>query len=279
MQYIGIQETINIFSIRAVKKLVNRRPCGYTKAFFAKGEKCSVMSERKQGRRSAEAAEQTKCEILKIAADMFATLGFERVSLRNISERAGVSHSLIRHHFGSKEKIWQEISDALDDYLQTYITELIGEISQQNSDCAQQIYQFLVRMCAFTLVHKQPIQLIADAVRQDDNALLEYFLRSKDEFAAAFEPLYTQYNLRHPEKPICMWEMKWQMLLHAHGACSLTPFLGETWPGISDADTLLLKHWELFNQQIARQLDIQQDKMIHPNKLDDIVIEVACRTQ
>lgn len=49
--------------------------------------------------------------------------------------------------------------------------------------------------------------------------------------------------------------------------------------GISDADTLLLKHWELFNQQIARQLNIHQDKMIHPSKLDDIVIEVACRTQ
>ncbi len=79
------------------------------------------MNERKQGRRSAEAAEHTKCVILKVAADMFCELGYSRVSLRNISEKAGVSHSLIRHHFGSKEKIWQAVSDAMDEYLQDYM--------------------------------------------------------------------------------------------------------------------------------------------------------------
>ncbi len=86
------------------------------------------MNVRKQGRRSAEAAEQTKCLILKVAADMFCELGYERVSLRNISEKAGVSHSLIRHHFGSKEKIWQAVSDAMDEFLQNYMAGLINEM-------------------------------------------------------------------------------------------------------------------------------------------------------
>ncbi|GAL04420.1 transcriptional regulator TetR family [Photobacterium aphoticum] len=71
------------------------------------------MTEKKQGRRSAQAAEETKLHIMTVAADMFCELGYERVSLRNISDRAGVSHSLIRHHFGSKEKIWHSISDCL----------------------------------------------------------------------------------------------------------------------------------------------------------------------
>ena len=59
------------------------------------------MSERKQGRRSAQAAEETKGEILCVAGELFCGLGYERVSLRQISEKAGVSHSLIRHHFGN----------------------------------------------------------------------------------------------------------------------------------------------------------------------------------
>lgn len=89
------------------------------------------MTVRKQGRRSAEAAEQTKCMILKVAADMFCELGYERISLRNISEKAGVSHSLIRHHFGSKEKIWQAVSDGMDEFLQLYMAELINQMPQE----------------------------------------------------------------------------------------------------------------------------------------------------
>lgn len=110
------------------------------------------MNVRKQGRRSAEAAEQTKCLILKVAADMFCELGYERVSLRNISEKAGVSHSLIRHHFGSKEKIWQAVSDAMDEFLQNYMAGLINEMPE-NTPSNRKIYLFMVRMLAFALVN------------------------------------------------------------------------------------------------------------------------------
>jgi AcrR family transcriptional regulator len=51
------------------------------------------MSEKKQGRRSAQDAQQTKTDILQVAAELFCELGYERVSLRNISDKAGVSHS------------------------------------------------------------------------------------------------------------------------------------------------------------------------------------------
>lgn len=62
------------------------------------------MTEKKQGRRSAKDAEETRFLIMGVAADMFCEQGYDSVSLRNISEKAGVSHSLIRHHFGSKRK-------------------------------------------------------------------------------------------------------------------------------------------------------------------------------
>ncbi|MEW4340525.1 efflux transporter transcriptional repressor VdeR [Vibrio diabolicus] len=235
------------------------------------------MNERKQGRRSAEAAEQTKCLILKVAADMFCELGYERVSLRNISEKAGVSHSLIRHHFGSKEKIWQAVSDAMDEFMQCYMAELINEMPE-NTPSNRKIYLFMVRMLAFALVNPHPVQMIADAIRQgDDGALLQYFLKSKDEFAAIFTGIFEQYNSENPNAQFDQWESKWQMLIFAHGAISLTPMMQETWPGIADnREKMLIKHWELFNTIMASQFGIAKEDMIHPEKLEDIVIDMCC---
>ncbi|KXF83082.1 TetR/AcrR family transcriptional regulator [Enterovibrio coralii] len=234
------------------------------------------MQERRQGRRSAETAEQTKHEIMHVAADMFAELGFERVSLRNISEKAGVSHSLIRHHFGSKEQIWKSISDAMDEYMQSYITLLIEKMPNDTSS-AERIYHFLVKMLAFTLLNPRPIQFIADAVRQGDDSLLTYFLGSKEEFASVFGVLFDDYNAEHPEKPVHMWEMKWQLLQCSHAATSLRPIMFETWPESADkTDILLLNHWKLFNRSMAMQLDIKPEQMLAPEKLEDLVLDLPC---
>ncbi len=191
-------------------------------------ENSNYDREKARYRRSAEAAEQTKCLILRVAADMFCELGYERVSLRNISEKAGVSHSLIRHHFGSKEKIWQAVSDAMDEFMQGYMAQLVNEMPA-NTPSNQKIYLFMVRMLAFALVNPHPVQMIADAIRQGDDALLQYFLRSKDEFAAIFTDLFADYNVEYPEYQIDQWESKWQMLVFAHGAISLAPMMQETY--------------------------------------------------
>ncbi|KNY42602.1 TetR family transcriptional regulator [Vibrio harveyi] len=234
------------------------------------------MTERKQGRRSAEAAEQTKYLILRVAADMFCELGYERVSLRNISEKAGVSHSLIRHHFGSKEKIWQAVSDAMDEFMQGYMAQLVNEMPA-NTPSNQKIYLFMVRMLAFALVNPHPVQMIADAIRQGDDALLQYFLRSKDEFAAIFTDLFADYNVEYPEYQIDQWESKWQMLVFAHGAISLAPMMQETWPeDANNRDKMLIRHWELFNTIMASQFSVNKEDMIHPDKLSEVVIDMCC---
>ncbi|NLS13295.1 TetR/AcrR family transcriptional regulator [Vibrio sp. SM6] len=237
------------------------------------------MSERKQGRRSAEEAEHTKCEIMRVAADMFAEHGFEGVSLRNISEKAGVSHSLIRYHFGSKEKIWKEVTDAMDAFMQEYIVALMDDIPK-HLNSANRAYQFLVRMNAFTLVIPQPIQFIADAVRVSNSELFEYFIATKDEFATMFDNLFDEYNQENPNNPINIWEMRWQMLQSAHAAVSLKPMLDETWPEYrNNPDKLLLKHWQLFSKNIAMQLHIPLNDHLNPESLDELLLPMAnCAT-
>lgn len=64
---------------------------------------------RKPGRQSAEVADQTKLEIIEAALNEFARTGFEAASMRDIAANAATTHGLIRHHFGSKEGVWQVV--------------------------------------------------------------------------------------------------------------------------------------------------------------------------
>lgn len=247
--------------------------------FFGKNsvgyETDRTMTERKQGRRSAQAAEETKLLIIKTAAEMFCELGYERVSLRNISERAGVSHSLIRHHFGSKEKIWHSISDCLHAYFLSYMYKLLEEIPAELPSNVI-LYRFSTMLLAQQLVHPEPIQLIADGMRQGD-VLIDYFFDSNGELERFVTELVDSCNEGFPTTPVKVWEIKWQMLMFAHGAASMKPFLIETWRGENAShEQCLLNHWELFNRNMASLLNVEADQMLHPSDLKEILIELPC---
>ena len=233
------------------------------------------MIERKQGRRSAQDAVKTKGEILRVAANMFCELGYERVSLRSISEQAGVSHSLIRHHFGSKEKIWYAISDGLQEYMENYIQTIISNMPK-HLPANEKMYIFAVRLLAQLLINKRPIQLIADAVRQED-ALFDYFVDQSGKIQTAIDDIAEDYNREYPDTPIKVWEIKWQMIMYAHGAASLMPFLEQTWSDeTTDVDQCLLNHWQMFNQIMQQRLQIKSDQTLNPQKLSDLVYATEC---
>ncbi|MDE1336701.1 TetR/AcrR family transcriptional regulator [Vibrio aestuarianus] len=229
---------------------------------------------KKQGRRSAQDAKQTKRDILMVAAELFCQFGYARVSLRNISDKAGVSHSLLRHHFGSKEQIWQSISDGLHQYTEHYLRRVIAEIPE-NTPVNQQLYLFTIRLLAHMLIVKQPIQFIADAVRQED-ALFDYFIDSAGEIQRIIEQLAERYNHEFPATPIKVWEIKWQIIMYAHGAASLTPFLKETWSDeTQDINQCLLRHWQLFNDLMVTKFHIDETQKLSPKNVSDLVYNIG----
>ncbi|UPQ89961.1 TetR/AcrR family transcriptional regulator [Vibrio sinaloensis] len=233
------------------------------------------MTERKQGRRSAQDAEKTKREIMCVATELFCELGYERVSLRNISDKAGVSHSLIRHHFGSKEQIWYAISDGLHRYMESYMRTIIKHMPQ-NVGSNVKLYLFSVRLLAHMLQFKQPIQLIADAVRQED-VLFDYFIDNSGEIEALVTQLAEQYNQEHPTTPVKIWEVKWQMIMFAHGAASLTPFMKETWCDETDnIEACLLNHWQMFNTMMSCRFQVDDEYILKPERVSDLVYDVQC---
>ncbi|WP_163558845.1 TetR/AcrR family transcriptional regulator [Halomonas sp. NO4] len=55
--------------------------------------------------------ERTRTRLLDAAEALFVDQGFSAVRLSALARSAGVTKSLIHHHFGSKEKLWEAVKD------------------------------------------------------------------------------------------------------------------------------------------------------------------------
>ncbi|HVS16768.1 MAG TPA: TetR family transcriptional regulator [Thermoanaerobaculia bacterium] len=62
-----------------------------------------------RGRRAQRNPEATRASILEAAEGLFVEKGFAATSMSDIASAAGVTKSLIHHHFGSKEELWTEV--------------------------------------------------------------------------------------------------------------------------------------------------------------------------
>ncbi len=90
----------------------------------------SSQPKRLPGRQLPEVAERTRCAILTAALPIFAKEGFAAASIREIATAAGTTHGMLRHHFGSKEKVWQAVIDqAIEEYLHV-LEPFVIEVTQ-----------------------------------------------------------------------------------------------------------------------------------------------------
>jgi AcrR family transcriptional regulator len=56
-----------------------------------------------------ESVQDTRDQILSVAARLFAERGFANVSIRDICDTAGVTPPTIYHYFGNKDRLFQEV--------------------------------------------------------------------------------------------------------------------------------------------------------------------------
>jgi AcrR family transcriptional regulator len=62
--------------------------------------------------------------LLREAQTAFASSGFNATTLRGIAAAAGVDHTLVIHHFGSKESLWSAVIERLAHYLAPFVRDL-----------------------------------------------------------------------------------------------------------------------------------------------------------
>lgn len=108
----------------------------------------------------------TQTIILDAAEELFAASGYMSVSVREISEVSNVSKSLILHHFGSKDALWEQTKARS---MQGYIEAQLSLIESTNDDLLvleasiDSFLQFLhanpnaVRIAAWSSLFDEPI--------------------------------------------------------------------------------------------------------------------------
>jgi AcrR family transcriptional regulator len=68
---------------------------------------------------------QTRLRLLEAAKEIFEENGFLNARVTDIAERAGFSHGAFYHYFDSKEQIFREVAEALDDQLSEPMASVI----------------------------------------------------------------------------------------------------------------------------------------------------------
>lgn len=64
--------------------------------------------------------DEVRSKILRAALECFGAFGFEGTTTRAVAERAGVTHTLVIYHFGSKDQLWiRMMESALSGYVAT----------------------------------------------------------------------------------------------------------------------------------------------------------------
>ncbi|MEH6453135.1 MAG: TetR/AcrR family transcriptional regulator [Psychromonas sp.] len=233
------------------------------------------MTQRKQGRRTAEESQRTKLTILTSAAYLFCQHGYNQVSIRDISERAGVTHSLVRHYFGAKNQIWFAIIEIVHENMTLYSAKLAEQLSDEISN-SQRLYLFLAHLMAYVLKKPQLVQLMMDYIHHPENEVEQIDtndgeMRSNTtRFVDLSKSTVPKAILQHSENSdIVMWKF----LIHAGGTVAFKPFIAPIWPDLSH-EQCLFAHWKLFENQIAYEYQVTNEFRLKGNELDDIVLDI-----
>ena len=93
-----------------------------------------MKETRTPGKRSAEDAEVTREAILNAALKAFSVDGFKGAGVRDIAASAGVSHGVVRHHFGSKMDLWKQAIDQVFDYFGSRMIPVIEGVESSSKE-------------------------------------------------------------------------------------------------------------------------------------------------
>ncbi|MFJ3802612.1 TetR/AcrR family transcriptional regulator [Streptomyces sp. NPDC090088] len=141
-----------------------------------------------------------RAEIVRAARDSFAERGYANASLRDIAERAGITHAGLLHHFHNKDELlaevladrdsedWQQGVDEVDstERLGSYLAELIRHHQKAPE---------LMRLW---------IELAAAASRPDHPAhtyFVDRYERSRAQFSDGFPDEAARFTLRQGVSP------------------------------------------------------------------------------
>ena len=100
----------------------------------------------------------TRRQILAAALELFVEHGVADVSMRQIAEKSGVTKSLIHHHFGSKEQLWEATKEQA---LAEYAAEQKQELEQATVADGRLLRDGVVNYFRFLQANPRVVRLLA----------------------------------------------------------------------------------------------------------------------
>ncbi len=122
-----------------------------------------------RGERREEQKRLTHGRVLEAALELFAERGFEAASLRDIATKAGVSHAVIRLHFGNKAQLWQQTVDFLFRRMQSEMRPMPGD--PDYAEGAAGLELFVRRYVAYCARHPEHARLMLMESMHDSEQL------------------------------------------------------------------------------------------------------------
>jgi len=126
-----------------------------------------TKSQRPRGRPNAAESMPIE-EILNKALIMFATVGYDGMSLRTLNRELGVSHNLIYQRFGTKEELWRA---AVDYGFGPLVLHMQGLFDPTVSDPLEQLRLAVHRFVVYSAGHPELVALMNIEGRQDTDRL------------------------------------------------------------------------------------------------------------
>lgn len=101
-----------------------------------------ASTARKRPSRS-ESGVDTRRRLLEAAEELFSQEGFDRVSVRDITERASANVAAINYHFGSREGLVEQVMARYINPINEERLRLLGEVEQRHGDGAAPLEELM----------------------------------------------------------------------------------------------------------------------------------------
>ena len=150
-----------------------------------------TMNQRKNGRKLGKqtraVSKKTKERVLKAALSVFAREGFSNAKLRDIAALAGTTHSLIRHHFGSKDDLWEAV---VDYGLQIHEDSLLRVLTLRKSADPVELFRDFIATYISTLAKHPELSKILLHDNSRTSPHLDYLIERQKRLHAVIEPVF-----------------------------------------------------------------------------------------
>lgn len=143
--------------------------------------------KRKLGKQSKEVSEKTKETVLRAALIVFAREGFYNAKLREIADLTGTTHSLIRHHFGSKDDLWKAV---VDYGLNLHEKSLLRILKTRKSTDPVELFKGFIASYVSTIAKNPELSKILLHDNSRSSPHFDYLIERQKQLHSIIEPVF-----------------------------------------------------------------------------------------